>query len=256
MAKVQYMSSSADTEVGPSPSIWGNCPVHDMIEDPRTGVYYFEDYVSPIDPTTACGYTITQVTTGAIVMTDAVGGVLKVDAAGNATADDGVNAQVTGETWLPAVGKELWFEARVKMTDCATTPDQHFVGLSVTETALIAAGVLAVTGSLVGFYTDTGTTAGRISFGVIKATSADQTADLTAAAAVANATWVKLGFRIHTVANALQVTPYVNGVAFTAKTDTDDIPLTEMTLSYVAQVEQTSADAELHVDWVRIAQLR
>lgn len=255
-SKNEYMG--ADTSAGFSANLWGDCGV---IDDPTLGYLYFDHFLGPIDPTSTTGYTITQTTSGDIHAADVAGGALAIDSAANATADDGINCQQLdadgGENWKPAAGKTLWYETRCKFADAATTPDQHFVGLCDRETAIIASGDLDTTGrSLVGFWTDASTTAGRIGFVSAKAGSANEDADLTGAAAIADDTFVKLGFKVFTtLAGDLKITPYINGTAYTSITDTDDIPIVLMALSWVAQCEQTSANAIVTIDWIRVAQL-
>jgi len=259
-AKVQYAYGiGSDTSTGPSAAIWATCPVLDIIEDPGVGYYYFDDFTSPtVDVTTGDGYTITQSTSGSISHTDLPGGGLLISSGGHSSADDGATVNAGGEIWKPAAGKTLWFEARVKMSDVATTPDQFLVGLTDTDTAPIASGELSVTGeNHIVWYTDSGTTAGQIEFATVKAGSADQNSNVNGTV-LADDTFVKLGFIVDDVAGNLRVRPFINGQEITSAivTDTDDIPVTELCLTYVAQCEQTSANAEMTVDWVRIAQLR
>lgn len=235
----------------PSYAIWETCPWNEMLADPSLGYAYFEDYLGPLDNTDDDGFAITATTSGALTPHTDAGGSLLVDSAGNASADDGIEAQVLGVRWKPAAGKKLWFEARVRMTDIDTTPDQFYLGLASIDTSLIASGVIDDVASKVGFFTDDGTTAGQMEFIASKGASEEIQTD--AATGLVDATWVNLGFVIDGVTS---ITPYVNGVAGTALTDTDDIPIVAMTLSYVAKCEQTAADAEMSVDWVRIAQLR
>ena len=105
---------------------------------------------------------------------------------------------------------------------------------------------------MIGFFTDSGTTAGRIEFVTAKAGSAEEQTDVTGAAAIADATWVNVGFIAKSEDGQLKITPYVDNVAYTKLTDTDDIPTALMAPSFVAQCEQTSADANLDIDWLAI----
>jgi len=241
---------------GPSPLIWADCPVLELIEDPSKGYYYFEDFVGPLNPTDDDGYAITTTTSGELRKADYAGGAMVVDSAGHASADDGIEAQLAGECWKPAANKTLWFEARVKFSDVATTPDQFFIGLATTDTSLFAGGELDESNnSLLGFYTDANSTAGDIEFISCKAGSAEIDTDGGGGDAEDD-TWYKLGFKVYTEEGQLKVDYFVDGELVGTITDTDDIPVTEMALSFVAKCEQTSADAEMTVDWVRIAQLR
>lgn len=257
MSYYKRYAGDASSDTGPSGALWCDCPVEAMEADPSIGYIYWNDFVGPTDPTDDDGWAITATTTGSIVTADMAGGGIVFDSAGHNAADDGIEAQMPGESWVPAAGKTLWFEVRVKMTDVDTTPDQFFVGLSTTDTTLMAAGVLdAASNSLIGFYTDSATaSAGTMAFITDKASSTETDAD--AVAEIADATFVKLGFKVYTTsAGALALDYYVDGVKIGTVTDTDDIPIVEMCLSFVSKCEQTSADAELTADWVRIAQLR
>jgi len=267
---VQYRDPS-DTGAAPSPAIWAE------FDEAPVGAWahYFQDYLGPLDPTTALGYVITQEASGIIETADPTStitghGMLNVSSDGHNGAHDGINVQMGGaavqEIWCPAANKPLLFEARILLND---ESDEFFIGLCDSETDIIeqTTGMLDTAArNLIGFYTDAGTTASYIEFAAAKAGSAEQQTDCTGIAADATETafedntWVKVGFMAYTKNNALRVKPFVNGKAYTEITDTDDIPITigtgDMALSYVAQVAATGANAELYVDWVRVAQLR
>lgn len=232
---------------GPSPLIWDKAPILETILDPTVGVYYFNDYMGEIDVTTADGYVITAVTTGAIApVIDEDGGVLLIDSAGNATADDGVNVQLTNCMVKPVAGRTIRFEARVKVVDAGD--DQYFIGLAGVDTTLIAAGVLDNVVDKCGFFRFAASTADRLS--TINSRGSGGTVDADVSTVVDD-TYVKLGFVIDGLTS---ITFYQNGVQVGSTTVTSEIPNAVMCLSYVSQVEQTSADAELSVDWVRIHQ--
>ena len=273
MARHVEYRESGDTSAAPSPAIWA-----DFDEAPvGKWIHYFEDYLGELDPTTACGWTITQEASGALVLLSPTStiighGILSVDSAGNNAAHDGINAQLGSsavqEIWCPTSTNPLYFEARVMLND---ESDEFFIGLCDTETDIIeqTTGMLDTDSrSMIGFYTDAGTTASYIEFVSAKAGSAEQQTDCTGIASVSTETafvdntWIKLGFIAHVPKgkSALRVRPFVNGKEYTAITDTDDIPATvgthDMALSVVAQIAATGADAEMYIDWVRIAQLR
>ena len=266
---IQYRNES-DTSAAPSPSIWGE------FDEAPVGAWahYFDDYFA-FDPTTTTGQVITQEATGLIEETSPTStitghGILNVSSNGHNAGHDGINVQfgATGvqEIWCPIANKPLLFEARIMLND---ESDEFFVGLCDAETDIIeqTSGMLDTTArNLIGFYTDAGTTASYIEFASAKAGSGEQQTDCTGIASVSTETafvdntWIKVGFMAYTKKGALRVKPFVNGKAYTEITDTDDIPTTigtgDMALSYVAQVAATGANAELYVDWVRIAQLR
>ncbi len=245
---VQYdLGYGTAVGAGPSPLIWADAPVLEVMLDPTAGFLYFNDYLGTIDVTTADGYVITGVTTGGISpVVDEDGGVLLVDSQGNATADDGVNVQLSNCMFKPVAGRKIYFEARVKMVD--TGDDQYFIGLAGIDTTLIAAGIMDDVVDKCGFFRIAASTADKISSIASRTTEDDATADV---GDIVDATYVKLGFVIDGLTS---VKFYVNGVLVETGVTTAAIPNAVMALSYVAQVEQTSADAELSIDWVRVLQ--
>ena len=232
---------------GLSPNLWKDCPLTELRTNPERGFSYFNDYLGTIDVTTADGYVITAVNSGAIApVVDEDGGVLLDDSAGNNAAHDGVNVQLTNCMFKSAAGRKIWFEARVKMVDAGD--DQYYIGLAGIDTTLIASGVLDDTVDKCGFFRHAASTADKISTVTARTSAEDTTADV---ATIADDTYVKLGFLIDGLTS---VKFFVNGTLVETGTTTANIPNAVMALSYVAQVEQTSADAELSVDWVCIAQ--
>lgn len=264
---VEVLSQTANTDSAPSQAIWG--AVDDL--DQFKYVDYFEDYLGELDPTTACGWTITQEASGVLALLSPTStitgqGILQVSSNGHNAAHDGINAQLGAsavqEVWCPIAKRPLYFEARVMFND---ESDEFFIGLCDTETDIIeqTTGMLDSTArNMIGFYTDAGTTATYLEFVTAKAGTADANDDIGSGATIADNTWVKLGFIVDTYEGSLRVRPFINGVEIVAGivTDTDDIPTTigtgDMALSVVAQVAATGANAEMYVDWVRIAQLR
>jgi hypothetical protein len=263
MAQYNEYRDSSDTNSGPSPAVWSAVNPNEL----ETWVHYFEDYIRSLDTENGKEFTITQEASGAVSMASPTStitghGMLLVSSNGHNAAHDGINAQATSEIWCPVAGKKLIFEARVMLND---ESDEFFVGLCDTETDIIeqTTGMLDTTArNMIGWYTDAGTTATYGEFVSAKAGSAEQQTNAGAGAVFSDNTWVKVGFIVEKSVKSgdLIVTPYHNGEAQTAITDTDDIPLTvgtgDMALSYVAQVAATGASANMYVDWVRIAQER
>ena len=247
LGELMFRPAGSAAGLGPSPLIWNACPIFEMLIDPTVGFHFFDDYMGPIDITTTDGYIITAVTSGAIsAVATVAGGVLLVDSAGNASADDGVNVQLPNCAVIPSAGKTIYFEARVAMKD--TGDDQYFIGLSAPMTAIIVGGILDDTVDKVGFFRIAASTADKIS--VVTARTSDEDVDADKGD-IADNTYVKLGFVIDGLTT---VKWYVNGVLVHTSSVTAQIANAVMCLSYVAQVEQTSADAELSVDWVRLVQ--
>jgi hypothetical protein len=253
LARVQMPDMSiafgANSGIGPSKTLWNDCPWDEIVKDPNIGHSYFTHYLDPIDVTNDDGYDIDTVTSGAIdgVATIATGALL-VDSAGNASEDDGINVQLTNCGVLPTASTEIWFEARVQMNDTSALISQFFVGLCEVQTAIIASGALEDTDDKCGFFRQGDTTGDRLESVTARAAADDITADV---ATVADATWVKLGFKITGLST---VEFYVDGVLVETGSTAANIPNKLMVLSYVAQTQGASKDAELTIDWVRIAQ--
>jgi hypothetical protein len=239
-----YVTSST-LGVGLSPLLWGDAPSAAELADPGNGISYFNDFLDAPNLTTAEGWVITQVTSGTLTHEADEGGAIKADSGGNATADDGVNAQLLGCRFLPKAGTNIWFEARVKMNDAT---DQYFIGLAATDTTLIAAGVLDDVSDKVGFYHEAASTDDKISSVTARTSADDKTADV---ADNADGTYMTVGFKI---TGLTSVEFYVNGALVETGVTAANIPNAAMCLSLCAQIEATGADAEMHVDWVKIVQ--
>lgn len=238
-----------DVNLGaPSDAIWSQVPWDALNSDPALGFTYFNDYMGPIDVTTGDGWTLTAVTSGDLTpgVADA-GGVLVVGSGGNASADDGVNAQLTNCMVKPAAGVKIFFEARVKVVDAGD--DQYFIGLAGVDTTLIASGVLDDVVDKAGFFRHAASTADKISSVTARTSAEDTTADV---ADLVDDTWIRLGFVIDGLTS---IKFYVDGTLVETGSTAANIPNAVMCLSAVAQVEQTSADADLSIDWVKIAQI-
>ena len=235
--------------VGPSPLIWEGAPVLESLLDPTKGFLYFDDYLGPINGTPGDGYVITTVTTGGIApVATEQGGVLLVDSAGNATADDGVNVQLQNCMFKPVANTVIYFEARVKMNDTSAVISQFYIGLAGVDNTLIAAGVLDDVVDKAGFYRQGATTGDRLSVVAARTSAEDVDVDKVT---VADDTFIKLGFKINGIDS---IEWYADGVLVHTSSVAANIPNAVMCLSYVAQTEGASKDAELSIDWVRVLQ--
>jgi hypothetical protein len=234
---------------GPSPLIWNDAKVLEAMLDPTAGIYYFDDYLGPIDPTTACGYVVTQVNSGVIsTVADEDGGVLLVDSGGHNAADDGVSVQLTNCMFKPVAGRTIRFEARVKFNDNSANTSQFAIGLAGIDTTVIAAGVLDDTVDKALWFHHAASTADKMSVCAARTSAEDIDADK---ATTVDDTYIKLGFVINGLTS---IEWYANGVLVHTSSEAANIPNAVMCLTYVAQVEGTSADSEMSVDWVRILQ--
>jgi len=234
---------------GPSPLIWDDAKLLEVLLDPTAGFYYFNDYLGEIDTTTADGYVITQVNSGAIApVTDEDGGVLLVDSGGHNAADDGVSVQLTNCMFKPVAGRTIRFEARVKFNDNSANTGQFAIGLAGVDTTIIAAGVLDDVVDKALWFHHAASTADKMSVCAARTSAEDIDADK---ATTVDDTYIKLGFVINGVTS---IEWYANGVLVHTSSAGANIPNAVMCLTYVAQVEQTGADSQMSVDWVRILQ--
>lgn len=234
-----------------SSAIWESCPWTELKEDPTLGIAYFDDFLGPLDVTTADGWTIHATTSGVIcsgVTTDSEGGVLKLDSNGHNAADDGVDSlQQPTASFLLAAGRKLWFEARIKLTDAT---DSWFAGLCAVDASLLATGALDDVSDKAGFYHLDAGTDNKMSSITARTSADDATADV---AACADATWVNIGFVIDGLTS---IKFYVNGVLVETGTTAANLPNAAMCMSFAATCENAHTDdADLFVDWVKIAQL-
>lgn len=177
----QRQNLSAHTGRGPSPNVWHNFPILEILEDPGKGLYYFDDFLNFGKHNTAqavqqyASYIDTGVTIQGLPL---VGGIVEV--AGNDADNDEGSITTGGNTGTIATisataGAEtpIWFEARVKKASIADNALAFFLGLA--EEGLAAADTLV---------DDTGEVASKdlIGFQV-----------LHAAGATVNAVWRKAG---------------------------------------------------------------
>lgn len=223
-----------------STNLWKTCPLWEYQHDPSIGVLLDEAFVG-YDATD--DYTLTQATTGAAAISTAAPGVLELDS-NSVTATQGANLQRTSCTFIPAAGKDIWFEATIKIVDTFDKAE-IFVGLSEVDTTIIASSA--------------NTSANHIGWqcvtddGVLLFTSEKAgTGTTSAAATIAEATYIKLGFYTDGVTSAQQ---YINGVATGTAHATANIPIVRIVPSFVCQSGGTN-DPIMHIAGYRVFQLR
>jgi hypothetical protein len=218
--------------------------------DPTIAYEAFEDFTK-IDAATLAGYTATQAgAAGTFTLGTAAGGTGILNA-GHTDAGDGINVQKLGPCFLPAAGKDIWFEARLATT--FPLKIQFFAGLADVDATLNPAGDMDATNSeYIGFACETGA-AGVTSFYECKAT-AELKDSLGATGTLASATYIRLGFK---VTGITAIAAYINGVQQTlTNVVASGIPVTDvLTPSFVCQSDGTNQPV-LSVDWYRAIQLR
>lgn len=186
---------------------------------------HFHNYI-------AGDWTVTETGSGSRAITDEVGGVLLIT---NGASDDDVNSlQLVGESFLPGVGKRVWVEARIKISD-ATQSDFCF-GLAVTDTTPRA------TANGIKFQKDDGDT--NIDF-LVSTGSADSQA--TAIATLGTA-YIRYGFK---VTGTGLIEYWIDGIKKGALTITT--PTTEMRLTLNIQNGEAVAKT-MSIDYIHAVQ--
>lgn len=197
------------TSRGPSPSIWGDCPWLELVEDPTKGFVFFDDFLStPKTPPTTEGnygqYAAFTSTGGTMVDGATIGGALTIASDGD---DEGASLRtlITPFRISRSYG-DLWFEARLKSSTITDAKHNILIGLmqdvALTATMPItAAGALADT-NFVGFQRPESAKAGAGTGGATLNVlyKADGVTAVTVASDVATLvadTYVKLGMRYY-----------------------------------------------------------
>lgn len=230
---------------GPSALIWNDIPLNELRNNFSAGVLYENDFLGTDNLITAETCVITQTTGGTVALDAVEGGALKLDSGGHAAANDGPEVQFTQCRVLPKAGRTIAFEARIKVTDAT---DQWAIGLAATDTTLLPSGAIDDASDKVLFYHAQASTDNKMSCVTARTSADDATADV---AAMANTTWTTVGFVITGITT---VDFYVNGALVESGALTANVPNAAMCLSMANHCAGTSADADMWVDWVRVAQ--
>lgn len=223
-------------------NLWADCPLLEYLHDPSIGTYLNETFQSYNAAATTGDWILTQATQGTAAISTAETGVLEIDS-NSSTATQGANLQRVKSVFVPAAGKDLWYEVTFKIVDTFDKAE-IFAGLSDVETAILASSANA-SDNHVGWQCVTDD--GVLLFSCEKA-GAGAT---RAAATIAEATYIQLGFKINGVTSIDQ---YINGVLTGTANVTANIPIVAMVPSFVCQSGGTN-DPIMHVKRLRIFQL-
>lgn len=227
MNTVKYKGNlAASTRRGPSPAIWGDCPVADLMEDHGLGMFFRDDF------TVAGNAAMSSAFTGSIGQWQAygaAGAVLADGAAEGGILTMGSNDDQEGVTLWSSTGSfrlvttstlalngKLWFEARVARSTIADDKGDFFVGLCTPSlsSGLPAAAIpisttdatMSTTPSFLGFHSvdkasvtygspDDWSLVFNLASGTVNAVTGLTTVVNTArSSAIAAAEFVKLGF--------------------------------------------------------------
>lgn len=221
-------------------NLWETCPLKEFYHDPSIGLMLQEDWMG-YDATD--DYTLTQATTGTAAISTAAPGVLEIDS-NSTTATQGVNLQRAVSCILPAAGKHIWVEFQFKIVDTFDKAE-IFVGLSEVDTSILASSANS-SANHIGWQCVTDD--GVLLFSSEKA----GTGATKAAATIAEATFIKLGFFVNGITSVQQ---YINGVATGTAHATANVPIVALFPSFVCQSGGTN-DPIMHQMGYRIFQLR
>lgn len=228
---------------GYSANLWKTCPLLEYIHDPMIGFMVDERWNTYDAAATTGDYVLTQATTGAAAISTAAPGVLELDS-NSSTSPQGATLQHNKACFLPAAGKHIWAEFRIKIVDTYDKVE-IFVGLSELDTTLIA--------------TSANSSANHIGWqcvtddGILLFTGEKAGAGATRAAAIiAEDTYINLGFYVNGVT---EIEQYVNGVLTGTNTATANVPIVAIYPSFVCQSAGTN-DPIMHIAGYRIFQLR
>jgi hypothetical protein len=198
----------------------------------------FHTYYEDFDYYVAANWTVTETQAGATqALTDGDGGLLLIT---NTAADnDLVALQKVGESYRFASGKELFFEARLKVSDA--TESDVVIGLQITD-----ATPLDVSDGVFFIKADGSTS---VSLLVEKNGTATTTSSV---ATLANDTFISLGF-YYDGASSIQY--FVNGVVKGTSVTTNLPDDEDMTVSIALQNGEAVAKT-MTVDYVFVAKER
>lgn len=149
MNKTQYLGINTDR--GPSPALWGDCPFDDILSDLNVGYGFSDDFMSygktvPTTEGTFGVYKAFTSTGGRLADTvGGLGGQLGIDSDGD---DEGASIQCGSAPFrISNSDKALWFEARVKISSIANTKADMFVGLMELAALTATVPITATTGT-------------------------------------------------------------------------------------------------------------
>ena len=228
---------------GYSANLWKTCPLQEYIHDPMIGVLCDERWQNYNAAATTGDYVLTQATAGTGAISTAAPGVLELDS-NSTTSTQGANLQRVKSIFVPAAGKHIWAEFKIKIVDTFDKVEL-FCGLSDVETAIIASSANA-SDNHIGWQCVTDD--GVLLFSAEKA----GTGTTKAAATIAEDTYITLGFYVNGVT---EIEQYVNGVLTGTNHVTANIPVVAMCPSFVCQSAGTN-DPIMHIQGYRCFQLR
>ncbi len=208
--------------------LWKDCPLLEYQFDPTIGTYLNESFQSYNATATTGDYLLTAATSGTGAISTTYPGTLALDA-GAATSTQGVNLQRIKSIWLPAAGKDIWFEARIRMTTAIIA--ELFVGMAASDTTIIGSSANS-TNNRIGWTTVTDD--GIMLFDCDKG----GTGTTAAATTVSTSAWIRFGFKYDGTADTIQ--QFIDGVPTGSAIATTYISKSVMYPSFVCQAAGTT----------------
>lgn len=269
---------SENTDRGPSPGLWGDCPIMSILEGSVAGTIFADDFVDfPL-----IGTQTTQIAHGRYKVfatgSGTVAGVSAVNSVelGKGILDFGVDtdndsaslAQSYPSFLLKSTAGKLWFEARLAYTPILTNGIGWFLGLAETDLWTLATGVpfnagdaITNAASAIGFRKE------EDGLGVIDTVYSDRATSFTnigdAAASVDAAyEFIKLGIkfdpsapaadRVKFYANNLELATSLSASALAALTNLD---ANALGLLFAVVADSAGTTGHAYLDWWRCVQL-
>ena len=196
---------SADTGRGPSPGIWGDCPILSILDGSMAGIMVIDDFeqggviTSPTTTAALVGVPYSGFGDTGSTITDAaeLGGAVQLLSDG--TSNDATSLFSLSVAFQAGLSKgPLWFEARIKLSSLLTTESGFFLGLAdntakTTAVPLTADASALADLNLLGWHAlDTDVRTIKSCYKSDGVTAVDVE---SVATAITEATYVKLGFK-------------------------------------------------------------
>ena len=271
--KIGY-KGNAGAAASPSPAIWADCPITEILADPGRGIFYHDDFENyPTTATTVPNSSGLPTFEGDCTITPVSGGVMLFSTTDNEEASLAPYGAKRAPFTIPAsaaTGKQLWFECRVKKEVITANIAGFFVGLTSLAAGVADfindAGADFANVDLLGFWNKEGEALMDVitqKTGAAFDTIADGQITLVAD------TFIKLGFVYNPDANPKErIKFYVDGVeqayyvgaasgdqtVYTE--DTTNFPGGELLAPLIAIKSASATDCDFTLNWWRCAQLR
>lgn len=243
----------------PQSLLWVGAPA--LEKDPLLATTFHDDMLQQASATASAYATYTSMDdggTGTNAFQDVAGGWYNVVTA--AANDDYHGIRTTAKPWLFVAGKELWFEARFKVSEGQTNLSTWAVGLSdTTTTGMLQTGN---SGPLTSYSGACIYKLGATLFAKLQTSNAGtQASSATIATVVTNQT-IRAGFYFDGTATTGVIYPFVdigdgNGWVVGAAVNITLASLAQMFLFATIKAGGSGATAEtIQIDYLKVTQLR